>query len=133
MYFFGEEIINMMRREHFDQNERPALTVSIIVPVYNGGEAFHHCTASLAGLIPSPAEMIVVIDGATDESRHVAQTFGARVLDNPSPRGPAYARNQGACAAHGDILFLSMLMSPYRPTRLHRFSAPLLTTLSLLR
>ena len=80
-------------------------TVSIIVPVYNGGKEFQTCLRSISQLTPQPMELIVVADGDTDGSRDVAKAFGAQVITFPSPGGPARARNVGARTAHGELLF----------------------------
>jgi len=80
------------------------LTISVIIPVYNGGKNFHRCLSSLAEAIPSPDAITVVADGDTDGSWRVAEQFGARVIRIPGPGGPARARNIGAHAAQGDIL-----------------------------
>ncbi len=48
---------------------------------------------------------MVVDDGSTDDSRRVAEQFGARVISRPQTGGPAAARNDGARATNGDILF----------------------------
>jgi len=79
--------------------------ISIIIPVYNGGKAFHSCLVHAFALNPSPLEIIVVADGDTDGSRDLAKAFGAKVFVNPISKGPASARNIGAQHAHGDILF----------------------------
>jgi glycosyltransferase involved in cell wall biosynthesis len=81
------------------------VTVSIIVPVHNGGEKFRMCITSLAACDPSPEEVIVVADGESDGSWRLAQEFGWRVLKTPETGGPARARNLGAKNAAGDILF----------------------------
>lgn len=80
-------------------------SVSVIVPVYNGGRDFHHCLNQLFSANPSPHEVIVVSDGDTDGSGDLAAEFGANVLRLPEPGGPARARNTGAATATGDILF----------------------------
>ncbi|MEQ9553233.1 MAG: glycosyltransferase family 2 protein [Coleofasciculus sp. G3-WIS-01] len=80
-------------------------TISVIIPVYNGGEAFRRCLSSLAKASPQPSEVIVVADGDTDGSWELAQDFGAQVIRVPTSGGPAKARNLGAKAASGDILF----------------------------
>jgi glycosyltransferase involved in cell wall biosynthesis len=80
-------------------------TFSIVVPVHNGGSRFRRCLSSLAVLEPLPTEIIVVADGETDSSWRMAEEFGAQVLKISSPVGPAGARNLGARAAKGDILF----------------------------
>lgn len=79
-------------------------TISVIVPVYNGGNAFRRCLESLGRTDPPPDEIIVVSDGATDGSPDVARTFGAQVLSLPVTGGPARARNHGAERAAGGVL-----------------------------
>lgn len=81
------------------------VTISIVVPVYNGGENFRACLAGLAALSPRPLEIIVVADGETDGSGDLAVTYGAQVLRVPTPSGPGLARNLGAQVARGTILF----------------------------
>jgi glycosyltransferase involved in cell wall biosynthesis len=81
------------------------VTVSIIIPVYNGGDKFRQCLSSVAACSPPPKEVIVVSDGDTDGSWRVAEEYGAQVLRMPVSRGPARARNLGAAEAKGDILF----------------------------
>jgi glycosyltransferase involved in cell wall biosynthesis len=80
--------------------------ISIIVPVYNGGSDFSQCLAALKSSAVPPHEVIVVDDGSTDDSAQQARASGYRVLSTARPRsGPAKARNIGAHAASGDILF----------------------------
>jgi glycosyltransferase involved in cell wall biosynthesis len=81
------------------------LTISVIIPVRNGGVSFCRCLTSVTEALPSPSEIIVVADGDTDDSWRVAKEFGATVLRLPTCGGPARARNLGAQAAKGDILF----------------------------
>ncbi|MGB3297009.1 MAG: glycosyltransferase family 2 protein [Phormidesmis sp.] len=101
----------------------PAL--SIVVPVYNGGPAFRRCLASLKRWALDPngslnqaakeateeidsstaIEIIVVSDGDSDGSWRLAEAFGARLIRCSESKGPARARNIGAEAAKGDILF----------------------------
>lgn len=80
-------------------------TVSMIVPVYNGGKAFHQCLESITKAHPAPYELIIIADGDTDGSREIAHRTGAQVIERVTPGGPAQARNLGAQSATGDILF----------------------------
>jgi glycosyltransferase involved in cell wall biosynthesis len=95
-------------------------SVSIVVPVHNGGNAFRRCLISLmapktAPEMPTetpaeiqadiPVEIIVVSDGDSDGSWRLAEEFGVRLIRCPESKGPAKARNIGAQAATGDILF----------------------------
>lgn len=79
-------------------------SVSIAIPVYNGGESFKKCLSSLKQFVPASTEIIVVVDGGTDESERLARSFGATVLTFPIAGGPARARNCAATAAKGDVL-----------------------------
>ena len=81
------------------------ISISVIIPVHNGGEFFRQCLSSLAQAVPSPEEIIVVANGDTDGSGHLAEEFGATVMRVPEAIGPAEARNLGAQAATSDILF----------------------------
>jgi len=80
-------------------------TLSVIIPVHNGGTGFRKCLQNLAAANPAPEEVIVVSDGDSDGSWRVAEQFGAQVIRRPTPEGPARARNLGARTAKGDILF----------------------------
>ncbi len=80
-------------------------TVSVIVPVHNGGSGFAKCVESLRAAEPPPEEIIVVADGNADGSWRLAEELGAEVLRIPTPGGPARARNLGAKKAAGDIIF----------------------------
>ena len=79
-------------------------TISIIVPVHNGGEHFHRCLKNLSRTEPSPHEIIIVADGESDGSWRIAESLGARVIALAVAGGPARARNHGASAATGDVL-----------------------------
>lgn len=81
------------------------LRVSVIIPVHNGGDSFRRCLSSLAKTVPPPSEIIVVADGDTDGSWLLAKEFNTKVLRINTRGGPAQARNLGAKAAQGDILF----------------------------
>lgn len=82
------------------------LQVSVIIPVYNGGDAFRRCLDALASTDHASFEVVVVDDGSLDGSASLAQQQGCRVVCTDSPRsGPAVARNLGAQHASGDVLF----------------------------
>jgi GT2 family glycosyltransferase len=50
------------------------------------------------------AEVIVVVDGPDPDSVAVAERRGARVIEQPEPRGPNAARNAGWRAARGELI-----------------------------
>lgn len=90
-------------------------SISVIIPVHNGGESFRQCLSSLKKSKISPDEIIVVSDADTDGSWRLAQEFGAKVIRIPVNGGPAKARNLGASVAIGDILYFidaDVMISP---------------------
>lgn len=99
--------MTILRSEALSQNffSLSPLTISVIIPVHDGGPGFRKCLLSLANVLPPSTEVIVVADGDADGSGRVAEEFGAKVLKIPEPQGPARARNLGAQTAQGDILF----------------------------
>lgn len=81
--------------------------LSFIIPAYNEElelpptlEAIHHAARSAAG----PYEIIVVDDASQDATTRLAKSAGAEVV-SANYRQIAAARNAGAQAARGDILF----------------------------
>ena len=97
--------------------------ISVIIPVRNGGENFRACLLSLQAADPPPLEIIVVSDGDTSGSGRLAEKFGAEVLRNPNPEGPARARNMGARHARGNILFFVDADVTIRPDAMDRVAA----------
>jgi len=79
-------------------------TVSLVIPVFNGGAFLNSCLEHLSHST-APYECIVVDDGSTDDSAEIARRSGAKVIPTAGRWGPARARNLGAKNAAGDILF----------------------------
>lgn len=85
-----------------------ALTVSVIVPVHNGGDDLLRCLAAIGRSEFPPLECIVVDDASTDgRTAATAERFGCRVLRLPRQGGPAAARNAGSAAAGGEVVFFT--------------------------
>jgi len=99
------------------------LSVSIVIPVYNGGESFRRCLRSLLAADPPPKETIVVADGDTDGSWRIAEEHGLNVLRLPTSGGPARARNMGARSAEGDVLFFVDADVTIPPDAIHQVAA----------
>ncbi len=95
-------------------------TISIVIPVHNGGPLFRRCLESVSQLHPQPLEIIVVADGDTDGSIDVARQFNTRVVCLPYRGGPARARNEGASCAQGKILLFIDADVAVPPDLLHR-------------
>ena len=82
-----------------------APTLSMVIPVRDGGEPFARCLDALAASRLRPTETIVVDDASGDDSAERARAMGARVVRLERGAGPAAARNRGARAARGELLF----------------------------
>jgi GT2 family glycosyltransferase len=77
----------------------------VIVPVFNGEQYLPRCLDAITATSAPRLEVIVVDDASTDDSGAIARATGARVLKLASRGGPGAARNHGAAAARGRILF----------------------------
>ncbi len=80
--------------ENAEEEEGPALTLSVIVPARNEGRSLRECLASLLAqtepgfALGNEWELIVVDDEATDETRTIAEEAtaghtGVTVLEAP--------------------------------------------------
>ena len=83
------------------------LSISVIMPVYNGAEFI---TQSLPPLLDMEqrgeiSEVIVIDDGSTDSSKQIARDLGAIVISSGGRMGPGGARNQAAQVAQGELLW----------------------------
>ncbi|WP_343449957.1 glycosyltransferase family 2 protein [Micromonospora oryzae] len=79
--------------------------VSVVIPNYNYEKTLGACLDAVFAQTHRPYEVIVVDDGSTDRSRDIAARYPCRVVDGGGNRGVSAARNIGARAATGDILF----------------------------
>lgn len=81
--------------------------VSVVVTARNGGDELAECLAALerSDLGREGWELIVVDDASDDQSAAIAARNADIVIRLPGrSRGPAYCRNRGIEAAHGEIL-----------------------------
>ena len=92
--------------------------VSVVVPVYNGARTLGGCLDALFGSDYPSFEVVVVDDGSTDRTREVAASYPCRLLHLPENVGAAEAKNRGARAARGEILFFTDADVHVRPTML---------------
>ncbi|MBI5033475.1 MAG: glycosyltransferase family 2 protein [Chloroflexi bacterium] len=83
-----------------------SLSTSVVVPAYNAVKVLPVCLAALEHQTHRPDEIIVVDDGSSDETEHVARRCGATVVKQ-SHQGPAAARNLGIQRARGDVILFT--------------------------
>lgn len=81
------------------------VTLSVIVPVYNGGNTLKQCIRSIVGQTYTDFELIIVNDGSADESLAIAEQYAkedarVRVLTQEN-KGVSAARNYGIQEARG--------------------------------
>jgi len=81
-----------------------ACEVTVVVPVRDRPGQLARLLAGVSGL--AGLAVVVVDDGSTDPrpTRAVAEEFGARLLRNERPAGPAAARNRGLAAARTPLV-----------------------------
>jgi glycosyltransferase involved in cell wall biosynthesis len=97
--------------------------ISVIIPVYNGGQTLPACLEALCRQTHAPGEIIVVDDGSTDDTVALAEQSGVIVLSQ-AHAGPGAARNRGARAAQGDILLFTDADCAPAPDWVERMLAP---------
>lgn len=103
------------------------LSVSVVLPVFNGAAYLHNCIESILVQTFSDFELIIVNDGSTDNTLSLAEQFAHQDLRihilNISHAGVAKAFNTGLQAAHGkyiarmdvdDLMFASRLEKQIR-------------------
>lgn len=83
------------------------LTISAIMPVYNGREFIVKSLPPLIRLLEQGDlhEVIVVDDSSTDDTCQIAESSGATVIASGGRLGPGAARNMAAEKADGAILW----------------------------
>lgn len=69
------------------------MSVTVIVPVYNGEKYLSEAVESVLSQTHRPQEIIIIDDGSTDNTASVAKSFGSAIRYH-------YQSNQGAGAAH---------------------------------
>ncbi len=96
--------------------------VSVVIPVYNEGEAIVTCLDGLVDAITLPCEILVVYDTPDDTTRPYAEKFAAedpRVVPtlNTLGRGPAFAIRYGIEHASAPVVVVTMADGSDDPTQ----------------
>lgn len=87
--------------------DKKPLSISVIMPVYNGIDFIRQSLPPLVAMKErgEVLEVIVVDDTSSDDTPHVARSLGAQVMPSGGRLGPGAARNVAAREAKGDILW----------------------------
>jgi glycosyltransferase involved in cell wall biosynthesis len=79
--------------------------ISVVIPARNAQKVLPRCLDAIGKSSYTPYELTVVDDDSTDSTAAIARRSGANVLETNVQSGPGAARNLGAQASTGDILF----------------------------
>lgn len=81
-----------------------ALTLSLVIPVYNEENHIKECLEAIEAQIEAPLEVIVVDNNSSDKTDEIAKKFPFVTVLRAREQGIAFARNVGFNAAKGDII-----------------------------
>ncbi len=86
-----------------------AVSVSVVVPVYNSKRYLRECLDSIAKQTQKDIEVICVDDGSTDGSPDILKKFAKKdarfKVVRQKNQGPSVARNTGIALAKGEYLY----------------------------
>ena len=77
----------------------------MIIAARNAAQTLSRCLDALFAQITDEVETIVVDDHSTDETRAIAARYPVKLIALPQHAGVSAARNRGAEASRGEVLF----------------------------
>lgn len=85
-------------------------SISVIIPVRNGEDTLQKCLQSIREqTIGSLVEILILDTNSTDNSRAIAESFGAKIFHiEPSSFSHGGTRNLGAEMASGELLYYTV-------------------------
>lgn len=103
------------------------LTVTVVIPTYNGAHLLRPCLDALAQQTRRPEQTIVVDDGSTDDTPAMlrARYPWVEVVSYACNRGFVHAVNTGIAAAQGELVVLLNNDTEAEPAWLAELVAPL--------
>ncbi len=87
---------------------------SIVIPARNEAEGLRYLLPAVVAVLPG-AEVIVVDDGSTDDTRDICANFPVQVISHPYPKGNGAAVKSGARAATGEVLIFMDADGQHKP------------------
>src|SRR5262245_41508013 len=95
------------------------MRVSVVIPCYNARPYLEETIRSVFSQTFTPCEILVVDDGSSDGSAHVAEGFGDRVrVIRQRNQGECAARNAGLQAACGEWIAFLDADDVWKPNKL---------------
>jgi len=102
--------------------------LSVVIPAYNEENTIGDVlskTISVMNRLKRSYEVILVDDGSTDNTKHVAAKHKATVLSNGRNRGKGYALKKGFQHAQGDIIITMDADGAHNPQEIPHLIHPL--------
>jgi glycosyltransferase involved in cell wall biosynthesis len=97
----------------------PALSISVVIPVYNGEKFIQRCLDSVFAQTRPAQEIIVIDDGSNDGTNAVLARNAERItVISQRNRGRSEARNAGMARAQGDYIAFLDADDEYLPDHL---------------
>jgi glycosyltransferase involved in cell wall biosynthesis len=105
------------------------LTISVIIPLYNGASFITSALDSVFAQTMQPLEVIVVNDGSTDDGPDIVARYGTfhrLTLLHGNNGGQSAARNRGIAQSQGELIALLDQDDVWYPEHLELLSRPFL-------
>lgn len=100
------------------------MNISVVMPCKNEGQVVGSVVERIHKVLPS-AEIIVVNDGSTDNTKEVAENAGAKVITHPYSKGNGAAIKTGARNATGSVIVFMDSDGQHRPEDIPRLISKL--------
>lgn len=100
------------------------MKISVVLPAKNEAAAIGITVSAIRQHFPE-AEVLVVNDGSDDDTAHVAEQAGAKVLTHPYSKGNGAAIKTGARAANGEVIVFMDADGQHDPADIPRLLARL--------